>query len=295
MVFVDAMVRPESWAWRDLLALAKPRLSALVWFTAGVGVWLAPGHMHVARAFLMLCASALVVGAANGINSYLERDTDALMRRTRNRPLPSGRVEPQLALRLSILVGLASVAVLYWAANPLTALLSFGALALYAWVYTPMKRYSWLAVVVGAVPGAIPPLMGWTAVTNRLDAMGLSLFAIMFFWQLPHFLAISVYLKEDYARGGLRVLPLVCSARWTSAWIVMTVMVLLPVSLTPVALGMAGWAYGVAALMLGIGFLGWSVGALGFMPQTRWARGVFAGSIVYLTLLLVSLVMGAHT
>lgn len=295
MVWIDAISRPQPWAWRDLAALAKPRLSLLVWFTTGVGLWLAPGGMPWFAALLTLCASALVVGAANGVNSYLERDSDALMRRTRTRPLPAGRVEPAFALRLSCAVALLSIALLYWAANPLTALLSFVAFALYAWVYTPMKRYSWLAVVVGAVPGAIPPLMGVTAVTGRVDALGLVLFAVMFFWQLPHFLAISVYLKDDYARGGLKVLPLVCSARWTAAWIVLTVVLLVPISLLPVRLGLADWHYGLAALALGSGFGGWTVAALWSLPQTRWARGVFVGSIGYLTLLLASLLMGAHT
>src|SRR5439155_3385439 len=142
--------------------------------------------------------TALVVGAANALNCYLERESDALMRRTRDRPLPAGRVEPWVALALGVGVASTSIPLLGWATNALTALLALVALVTYVGVYTPMKQRSGLALFVGAVPGAIPPLMGWTAVTGRLETGGLALFAILFCWQLPHFLAISIYLADDY-------------------------------------------------------------------------------------------------
>jgi protoheme IX farnesyltransferase len=281
-------------ALRDMAALAKPRLSMLVLCTTGVGLWLAPGSLPLGRSLLTLLASALVVGAANGLNCYLERDSDALMRRTRTRPLPARRMDPHTALVLSGVLGVVSMAALYWAANPLTALLSFVAFAVYVWVYTPMKRYSWLAVLVGAVPGAIPPLMGYTAVTGALEAPGWALFAILFFWQLPHFFAIAVYLKDDYARGGLKVLPVVWGVRPTVWWTLAASVALVPVTLTPVFLGFAGWGYGAAALVLGISFVMGTLTGLWSDHVGRWARQVFLASIGYLTLLMASLLMGAH-
>src|SRR6266545_4948187 len=203
---------------RDVLALAKPRLALLVVCTAAGGLWLAPGRRDLAAALALLVGTSAVVAAANALNNLLERDIDALMRRTRDRPLPAGRIEPWVAAAVGL--GLPSIALpaLAWFTNGLTATLAALALFLYAVVYTPLKQRSTLALFVGAVPGAIPPLMGWTAATGRLDAGGLALFGILFCWQLPHFLAISLYLKEDYARGGLKVFSLVHGDRATKAW-----------------------------------------------------------------------------
>src|SRR5512138_3387831 len=215
---------------KDLLLLAKPRLSSLVVLTTAGGVALAPGRLGAARAIVTIVGTAAVVGAANALNCYLERDVDARMRRTRDRPLPAGRVEPFVALALGLAVPIFALPVLALVANPLTALLAFLALAVYVAVYTPMKRRSTLALFVGAVPGAIPPLLGWTAVTGRLDAGGLALFALLFAWQLPHFLAISIYLAEDYARGGLQVFALVHGERATRGWIAASSVLVLAVS-----------------------------------------------------------------
>src|SRR5512138_1146982 len=203
---------------KDLFLLAKPRLSSLVIVTTGGGMALAPGQIGLGRGLAVLLGTAAVVGAANALNCFIERDIDGRMRRTRDRPLPAGRVEPFTALALRVLV-----------ANPLTALLAFAALVTYVAVYTPMKQRSTLALFVGAVPGAIPPLMGWTAVTGRLDAGGVALFALLFFWQLPHFLAISIYLAEDYARGGLKVFALVHGEPVTRAFIALSTVLLVGV------------------------------------------------------------------
>lgn len=280
---------------RDWLALTKPRLSFMVLCTSGVGLRLAPGHIATWRALAALWATASVVAAANGLNSYLERESDGRMRRTRGRPLPMGRVEANWALWASMVLGLSSVAVLYAVANPLTALLAFAAFALYAWVYTPMKRYSWWAVVVGAIPGAIPPLLGYVAVTGRLDSVGLSLFALMFFWQLPHFFAIALYLAEDYARGGLVVLPIVHGPRACAWAIVLTSIVLIPATLLPVWAGAAGLLYAVMAGVSGLVFLAFACTGLGRVRQTRWARQIFLGTVTHLTLLLATLLIGART
>jgi protoheme IX farnesyltransferase len=277
---------------KDLLLLAKPRLSTLVLVTASGGLALAPGRIGVARAVLTLLGTAVVVGAANALNNYAEREIDARMRRTRERPLPDGRVEPFVALALGLLAPLFAIPMLALVANRLTAFLALLAIATYVLVYTPMKQRSTLALFVGAVPGAIPPLMGWTAVTGRIDAGGLALFALLFFWQLPHFLAVSIYLREDYARGGLRVFALVHGDERTKVWILGTSAALLPASLVLLPLGLAGPLYGAVAVAGGAGLLLLAVRGIRRRESTRWARGFFLATLVHLTLLFAALLAG---
>jgi heme o synthase len=273
---------------KDLVLLAKPRLSGLVMLTCAGGMWLAPGPIAPARAILAVLATAAVVGAANALNCYLERDVDARMRRTRDRPLPAGRVEPVVALGLGLGVPAFAIPILMLAAGSLTAALAAIALATYVLVYTPLKRRSTLALFVGAVPGAIPPLMGWTTVTGRLDAGGLALFALLFAWQLPHFLAISLYLREDYARGGLKVFAVVHGEKRTRFWIAVTTALLVPVSLVPVALGVVGPAYAIVAVALGAALA--SYGLLGVGREGgAWGRRYFYGTLLWLTAVFVAL------
>jgi protoheme IX farnesyltransferase len=278
---------------RDLVLLAKPRLSTLVLVTTAGGLALAPGDIGTARALVAILATAAVVGAANALNCYLERDVDGRMRRTRDRPLPAGRIEPFTALALGLLVPAFALPLLALVANPLTALLAFVALVTYVAIYTPMKQRSTFALLVGAVPGAIPPLMGWTAVTGRLDAGGLALFLLLFAWQIPHFLAISLYLREDYARGGLRVFSIVHGERATRAWIAVSTAALLPASLLPVPLGVAGTGYGIVAAALGIALLGLALAGLGREGAAR-ARSFFLATLLHLTLLFAALLAGAR-
>lgn len=273
---------------KDLLLLAKPRLSGLVVLTTAGGVALAPGEIGTARATIAILGTAAVVGAANALNCWLEREVDARMRRTRDRPLPAGRVEPFVALALGLAVPIFALPVLALVANPLTALLAFVALVLYVAVYTPMKQRSTLALFVGAVPGAIPPLMGWTAVTGRLDPGGLALFVLLFAWQLPHFLAISLYLAEDYARGGLRVFALVHGERVTRVAILAGSLALVPASLALLPLGVAGPAYGAVAAVAGAALVAIAASGLG-RAGGRWARHVFLATLVHLTLLFTAL------
>jgi protoheme IX farnesyltransferase len=292
MVLVEQLSATARLDWRALVALAKPRLSLLVIFTTGAGLQLAPGHLSPWRSVGILLASSAVVGAANALNSYLERDVDARMRRTCQRPLPQGRMEPQVALILASLVGIFAIGALYLLANPLTALLSFVALALYAWVYTPMKQISSWAMLVGAVPGAIPPLMGYAAVSGELTAAAWSLFGLLFFWQLPHFLAVSTYLKDDYARGGIRVLPRFCSPRATVWWTLAAALAVLPASLWPVQAGLGGRLYVVVAVLSGGLFCGATAAGLRQKVEPgTWARQIFLLSIAYLCVLLVSLLV----
>jgi protoheme IX farnesyltransferase len=258
-------------------------------------MWLAPERISAGRAAAFLLGTGLVVGAANVLNNYFERDVDGRMRRTWGRPLPAGRVEPGVALAIGMALPAFAVPLLALAANPLTALLAAVAVASYAFVYTPLKRVSTAALFVGAVPGAIPPLMGWTAATGRIDAPGLALFALLFVWQIPHFLAISIYLKEDYARAGLRVFAVVHGERAARGWAVATSALLVPVGAAPAALGMAGWGFGVAAALLAAGLT--AVAASGLrQPEgsTRWARRYFLSTLLYLVLVFIALFLGAR-
>jgi protoheme IX farnesyltransferase len=273
---------------KDLLLLAKPRLSGLVVLTTAGGVALAPGEIGPVRAGVAILGTAAVVGAANALNCYLERDVDARMRRTRDRPLPAGRVEPFVALALGVGIPAFGLPLLALAANPLTALLAFVALVTYVAVYTPMKQRSTLALFVGAVPGAIPPLMGWTAVTGRLDPGGLALFALLFAWQLPHFLAISLYLAEDYARGGLKVFALVHGEAATRRFIAGTAVLVLPASLVLIPLGLAGLAYGAVAGVAGAALAAYALTGLG-RTGARWARNLFLATLLHLTALFAAL------
>ncbi len=276
---------PLSYA-RDLVLLAKPRLSGLVVTTAAGGMWLAPGRIGAGRAIVSIVGIAAVVGAANALNNYLERDIDARMRRTRDRPLPAGRVDPLVALALGILVPAFALPALALVASPLTAALGLVALLSYVLVYTPMKQRSTLALFVGAIPGAIPPLMGWAAVTGRADTGGLALFALLYFWQLPHFLAISMYLEDDYARGGLRVFALVHGDRATKRFIAATSILLVPVSLVLVPLGLAGLPYAIAAVAAGAALSAYAI--LGLVREgegARWSRNLFLGTLAHLTVL----------
>ena len=280
---------------REVVLLSKPRLSGLVVFTTTGGLLLAPGHVPVARAALAVLATLAVVSSANSLNCYLERESDALMRRTCDRPLPSGRLDPLVALALGITVPAFALPILALSAGKLTALLALVALVSYVAVYTPMKRRSSLALFVGAVPGAIPPLMGWTTATQRLDGGGLALFALLFAWQLPHFLAISLYLKEDYARGGMKVFSIVHGDLVTRRWIAGTSLLLLPASLLPVGLGLATWTYGVVAAVASVAFTASAVAGLGARGAShRWSRSVFLATLVYLTVLMVALMAGAQ-
>ena len=186
-------------AFRDLVALGKPRVTRMVLITTAAGIWLAPTPLRTARAVVTLIGVMLVVAAANALNMYMERDVDALMSRTRNRPLPAGRLAPEIALGFGIFCAVIGLPFVRLGANPLTAALSMASLVLYVGAYTPLKRVSPWSLVVGAVPGAIPALLGWTASTGHIDAPGLAIFGVLFVWQIPHFIAISMFRADEYA------------------------------------------------------------------------------------------------
>jgi protoheme IX farnesyltransferase len=276
----------------DLLALAKPRITALVVFTTASGLWLAPRGLSAAGVALTLVGTVLIVAGANTLNMYLERDSDALMARTAGRPLPAGRMDPAVALRLGLGLSVLSVPLLTFAVGPLPGLLASIALVSYVLLYTPLKRRSATALLVGAIPGAIPPLIGWTAATGRLDLPGVLLFAVMFLWQVPHFLAITLFRKGEYARAGLVVQPNEPGGeRAARANIVRYTVALVGVSLLFVPIGVAGRLYLVTALVAGAAFLGYGLLGLRENAGTRWARNLFFLSLVYLTALFAVLMV----
>lgn len=278
---------------RDLVSLTKPRITLLVLITTAGGMWLAPTRLSWPLVAVMLLATGAVVGSANALNCWLERDIDRHMRRTASRPLPAGRLDARLALGFGLALGVLAVPVLAFAVNPLTGLLGAAALVSYVAIYTPLKQRSPAALLVGAVPGALPPLMGWTAATGRIEAPAVVLFGILFLWQLPHFLAISLFRKEEYASAGLRVLPAVRGERVTKLHLLLYAGALVPVSLLLVPMGVAGQRYLVVAAVAGAVFLGAGLFGLRKAAGLRWARWTFVVSLVYLTAIFAALLVDA--
>lgn len=280
---------------RDILTLAKPRITTMVLLTTLGGFWLASRPPRAPRSpgslALALLGTGLVVAGANALNMYLERDTDALMDRTRDRPLPTGRLAPWVALAFGLALSAIAVPLLTFGVNAATGLLGAAALVSYVLVYTPLKRRTTASLAIGAVPGAIPPLLGWTAASGRVEWPGLVLFGILFLWQIPHFLAIATFRCEDYRRAGLKVLPVERGDRVTRRHIVGYLAALVAVSGLLAPVGHA--FYAIAAGVLGAAFLALGAYGLSAKAGTAWARGLFAGSIVYLVLLLAALMIGA--
>jgi protoheme IX farnesyltransferase len=274
---------------RDLVALTKPRITFFVILTTAGGLWLARGRagtLDPVVALIAVIGTALVVSSANALNCWMERDLDAHMARTKNRPLPAGRLSASTALTFGLTLGAISVPLLAVFVNALTGLLAAIALVSYVWIYTPMKQRSPKALLVGSIPGAMPPLMGWTAATGHLEAPGLVLFGILFLWQLPHFLAISVFRQSEYAKAGIKVLPSVRGNAVTKLHAIAYAGALVPMSLLLVPLGIAGNIYLWVIGLGGVLFAALCVSGLrAEVVDNRWARAVFIASIVYLPLL----------
>lgn len=272
--------------------LVKARLTALVLITTLVGFYAGSGgQMDYWRMLHTMLGTALVACGASALNQFLERDLDAKMRRTEGRPLPSGRLTPDGVLLLGVGLSAAGLLDLALAVNPLTSFLGAITLASYLFLYTPLKRTTTLNTLVGAIPGAVPPLMGWTGATNQLSAAGWSLFAILFLWQLPHFMAIAWLYREDYARAGFKMLPVIDpEGRQTAAQAICHAFGLIPVSLFPALLGVAGVVYFSGALLLGLAFLFFAIQFSRSLTAER-ARALFIASIVYLPVLLGLLVL----
>ncbi len=283
--------RPSSFS--DILELFKPRLAGLVMITMVIGALLVPGPIHFLDVFFAAFLIFMVVASATTLNCWMERDVDLMMERTKTRALPAGRMHPNTALILGLLMGAIALPLLYFFVNPLTAWLGLIAHLMYLLAYTPMKRFSAASLFVGAVPGALPPVMGWTTLTGTMDPTAWCLFAILFIWQLPHFLAISVYYRNDYEAAGLKVF-----ARKSNFPAIRRDIFVYTVILTASALAPAWWAgysenYEISAALLSILFLG--VAVVGFFIKRsedvvrQWARAYFFASIIYLPLLLAAM------
>jgi heme o synthase len=299
---------------RDLLTLTKPGVTRMCALTAAGAAWMAlrsadspfaeetaadgwcsPGF---AVAFAGVVGASIAVAGASALNMWFERAKDPLMARTRTRPLAlpeaARRLSSGTALGFALGLCALAIAVLWLFTNPLTAVLAAWAIVGYALVYTPLKYRTPLALVIGAVPGAAPPLLGWTAVTGDIDAGGLALFAILLVWQMPHFLAITLFRQVDFARAGIMCVPVVRGELVTRLQAIVWSIVLVPISLLPTVIGLTGWLYGGVALALSLAFLGFACTGLRAFPGNsdalRWARRFFFASLLYLPALIAALV-----
>ena len=279
-------------SWTSVFAdLVKARLTTLVLLTTLVGFYLGwRGAMNFTLMFNTLAGTALVAAGASALNQLLEREYDAKMRRTQDRPLPSGRLQPTTVMIFGGVSSVAGLVYLAFAVNLLTSVLGAVTLVSYLFIYTPLKRVTWLNTAIGAVPGALPPLMGWTAARGELSGEGWALFAILFFWQLPHFFAIAWIYQDEYAKAGFKMLSNVdADGRRTAEQSISNTLALLVVSLCPFVFKMAGTTYLAGAVVLGTAFL-WCAVRFSRRLTLATARQLFFASIIYLPLLLALMV-----
>ena len=277
---------------RDFVALAKPRLNLLVVASTLAGYAMADGEpLGLLRVGGLLFGTLLVAGGASAFNQVIERDLDALMRRTRTRPLPGQRLQPLEGLLFATVITLAGVLLIVASSNLLAGAVALATHVIYVAIYTPLKKRSSFGTVIGAIPGALPPIIGWAAVANELTIRAWVLFGIMFLWQLPHFLAIAWMYRDDYARAGFPMLPVIePDGRSTGRQSVVYAAALLPVSLAPTLMHMAGDWYFAGALVLGLTFL-WLTFRFARSRAVKDARNLFFGSIVYLPVLWILMIV----
>src|ERR1700760_4827279 len=242
--------------YRDWIALLKPRVLTLVVFTGVIGLLVAPGHLNPVLAFTAILCITVAAGACGAINMWYDRDIDAIMRRTRNRPIPAGRIQPGPALGFGVTLAVGSVLVMGLAVNLPAALILALSICFYVFVYTVwLKRRTPQNIVIGGAAGAFPPVIGWAAVTGSVDLIPLVLFAIVFIWTPPHFWSLALWANDDYRRAGVPMLPVVAGAKETRRQIVIYALFLVPLTLAPWLLGFSGPVYAGAAVVLGAGFL----------------------------------------
>jgi len=276
----------------EYIELTKPRITSLVLITTAVGFYVgsATGIASISLIHAIV-GVALVAGGASALNQYQERNQDARMHRTRDRPLPAGRIGELDALVFSVAISLAGVTYLLLFTNLVTAFLAAITLLLYVFLYTPLKRQTALATLVGAVPGAAPPILGWTAAGGPVDGMALTLFLMVFLWQMPHFLAIAWLYDEDYLRGGFRTLTIHHSGEVSACrQIILYCCTLIPISLLPTSFGVTGNAYMFGALLAGLIYLGYGVAVALFRSQVA-ARRLLRVSILYLPAVFLMMVI----
>ncbi len=284
-------VREGLWA---LMHLTKPGVTRLVVATTALGAAMAPGALRLWPLLFTVVGTVLVVGCANALNMYLESDVDALMTRTKGRPLPAGLISHGIALAFGLSLGAAGVLLLGMFVNPLAGELAMLAIVSYVLVYTPMKAVSPIALHIGALPGAIPPLLGYAGLRGTLEPAAWAVFLILFVWQIPHFLAITLFRAEEYRRAGLRVLPVVKGMRRTLVELRLSSVLLVLATLLPPLVGLGGVAYLTVAIASGVAFLVWVLGAR-VAPEDipAWGRKTFFLTMPHLVLLFVALALSA--
>lgn len=282
---------PKVATWRDYLLLSKPGIVRMCAITTAGGLYLAPESSDWTVWLGALLGSSFMVAAANAMNMVQERSSDRYMARTRARPTVTGSISPGQGYGFAAVSALLGTLLLGALTTPMALALGWFALVSYVWVYTPLKRRTPLALVIGAVPGAIPPLLGWTCATGKLDLPGLVLFGILLVWQMPHFIAIALYRKEDYQAAGIRTVPLVRGDRVAKIQAMAWAGLLLPVSLGLTLLGVTGYLYLIVATLLGVIFLGWSATGLRSGADAVWARRFFFASLIYLPALMLALAL----
>jgi len=280
---------------RDYLELTKPRITLLILICTAVGYWFGCGvTFHWTVLAHALLGTALLASGTSALNQWYEMESDAKMRRTRRRPLPAGRIKPRDGLAFGLLVSTAGFADLWLGTNLLAAALGLFTLLTYLLLYTPLKQRSPACTTVGAIPGAMPPLIGYAAAGHGIDAGALALFLILFVWQFPHFYAIAWMYRDDYARGGIRMLPVIHpDGESTARRIVVCSLLLIPVSLAPLFLGMTGALYAGAAIAAGLGLLyfGARLGRDRTLPR---AHALLLATVFYLPALLCVMVLDRH-
>ena len=291
---VQDIAQPAGSRLKDYASLLKPRVMSLVVFTGLAGLAVAPGGLHPLPAVVAVLCIAVGAGAAGAINMWYDRDIDALMERTRKRPIPAGRITPDKALAFGVALSLSSVALMGLAVNWTAAALLALAIGFYVFVYTIwLKRRTPQNIVIGGAAGAFPPAIGWAAVTGTITLDSIALFLIIFMWTPPHFWSLALYRTGDYARAGVPMLPVVAGKTETRRQILIYTSLLVPLSFAPLVLGTAGMAYGTVAAVMGAAFLLLAVRVLRERGG-RAARYMFRFSIVYLFVLFAAL-MVEHT
>src|SRR6266545_2613854 len=268
---------------RDYIELTKPRITWLILMSTGIGYYFGlRGGIDWWSLFHTVLGTGLLASGTAALNQWFEREADRKMRRTAQRPLPAGRLSPPRALVFGIALSIAGFLDLWLGCNRLSALLGVFTLISYLFLYTPLKQRTPLSTTIGAFPGAMPPMIGYAAASGSVTAEAWILFAILFLWQFPHFYSIAWMYREDYARAGIRMLPVVePDGRSTSRQIVVYGLALIPVSLVPSLVGMSGYVYGCGALLLGLCFL-WSGVRVALVHSLPRARGVLLASVFYL-------------
>ena len=274
---------------RDYIQLLKPRVMSLVVFTGAVGLLIAPGTIHPFLGVIAIFCIAVASGAAASINMWYDRDIDAVMARTKSRPIPSGAVPAEEALTLGIWLSILSVTVMGLAVNWAAAAILTLSIGFYVFIYTMwLKRGTPQNIVIGGAAGAFPPMIGWAAVTGGVEVTSLALFAIIFFWTPPHFWALALFRCKDYAKAGVPMMPVVAGEKSTKRQMLLYTVLLMPLSLAPVMMGSLGALYGVVAGGLGLWFLGHAIHVM-VSGSEKAAPRMFAVSILYLFILFAAM------